>query len=96
MKGKTVLRLYVSGMSPSSQRLIANLRDILQKELEKPPVLEVLDVISQPRLTKQAKIMATPTLEKFLPAPAKRVIGDLRDRDKILMALDLIIEREEG
>ena len=42
--------------------------------------------------------MATPTLSKILPPPVRKIIGDLSDREKVLIGLDLLYEelREEN
>jgi circadian clock protein KaiB len=41
--------------------------------------------------------LATPTLAKVLPPPVRKIIGDLSDREKVLIGLDLLYEdlREE-
>ena len=36
--------------------------------------------------------MATPTLAKILPPPVRRIIGDLSDREKVLIGLDLLFD----
>ena len=38
------------------------------------------------------KILATPTLAKILPPPVRRIIGDLSDREKVLIGLDLLFD----
>jgi circadian clock protein KaiB len=44
-------------------------------------------VLEQPELAEEARILATPTLIKQLPPPLRRVIGDLSDKEKVLMGL---------
>jgi circadian clock protein KaiB len=53
----------------------------------------VIDVIKQPQLAEDDKILATPTLIKILPPPVARIIGDLSDREKVLLGLDLVAIR---
>ncbi|UMZ74475.1 circadian clock protein KaiB [Natranaerofaba carboxydovora] len=84
-----LLRLYVTGKTPRSQRAIANLRKICEEELDTKYEMEVVDVLERPQLAEDEKIMATPTLVKQLPPPLRRVIGDLSDREKVLLGLDL-------
>ena len=43
-----------------------------------------------PQLAEDDKIMANPTLIKKLPPPVKKIIGDLSDKKKLLLDLDLI------
>jgi circadian clock protein KaiB len=50
--------------------------------------MQVIDVLEQPQLAEDEKILATPTLIKQLPPPLRRVIGDLSDKEKVLLGLD--------
>lgn len=83
------LRLYVTGRTPQSQRAIENLRLICEVELENRYEVEVIDVLENPALAEHEKILATPTLVKRLPEPVRKIIGDLSDRQKVLLGLDL-------
>src|SRR4051812_10739495 len=85
---KFVLKLYIAGSSPRSQRAIANLHRICAEELPGSEV-DVIDVLQQPHLAEGARIMATPTLIKELPPPVRRIIGDLSDAEQVLLGLDL-------
>jgi len=87
--GKYTLKLYVTGQSPRSQRAIANIREICEKETDGEYELIVIDVLENPQLAEDEKIIATPTLIKFLPPPLRRIIGDLSDQEKVLLGLDL-------
>ncbi len=83
------LRLYVTGRTPQSQRAIANLRTILESEIQSEYELEVIDVLEYPDLAEREKILATPTLVRRLPEPVRKIVGDLSDREKVLQSLDL-------
>lgn len=83
-----VLKLYVTGMTPRSRRAIENLRDICEKELEGRYRMEVIDVLDRPSLAEDERILATPLLIKQLPPPLRRIIGDLSDREQVLLGLD--------
>jgi circadian clock protein KaiB len=61
----------------------------LERELDDEYELEVIDVLEKPQLAEDEKILATPTLIKKLPAPVRRLIGDLSDTEKVLLGLDL-------
>jgi len=87
--GKYALKLYVTGHTPRSQQAIDNLRGILEAEFADRYELEIIDVLDKPQLAEDEKILATPTLIKELPPPLRRVIGDLSDRDQVLLGLDL-------
>jgi circadian clock protein KaiB len=84
------LRLFVSGMTPSSLRAIQNIRDICEQHLKNRYELEVIDIYQQPEMGKADQIVAAPTLIKKLPQPLRKFIGDLSDKEKILIGLDLV------
>ena len=88
--GKYVLRLYISGASIRSAIALENLKKICEEYLEGRYELEVIDLFQHPVLAKDEQIIAAPTLIKKLPLPFRRIIGDMSDKDKVLMGLDLI------
>jgi len=85
-----VLRLYVTGMTSRSSRAVKNLRAICDEYLEGRYDLEVIDIYQQPVLTKGEQIVAAPTLIKKLPLPMRRIIGDMSNRERVLLGLDLV------
>ncbi len=84
-----LLKLYVTGKTPRAEHAIANLRRICEAELNGEYDLQIVDVLEHPQLAEDEKILATPTLIKRLPPPLRRVIGDLSDREKVLLGLDV-------
>jgi circadian clock protein KaiB len=84
-----VLKLYITGQTPRSQRAIANLRQICDEELSGRYEMSVIDVLERPQLAEDEKILATPTVVKELPTPMRRIIGDLSDVESVLVGLDL-------
>jgi len=86
---KVKLKLYVTGQTPRSERAIANLRRICSEELGGRYEMQIIDVLEQPQLAEDEKILATPTLIKELPLPLRRIIGDLSNTDKVLLGLDV-------
>lgn len=84
-----LLKLYVTGTSPRTETAIANLRRLCEHELEGEYELEIIDVLQDPQAAEDARILATPTLIKQLPPPLRRVIGDLSDKDKVLLGLEV-------
>jgi circadian clock protein KaiB len=90
MNQQYVLRLYVTGMTPRSARAVENLRTVCEEYLEGRYDLEVIDIYQQPALTKGEQIIAAPTLVKKLPLPMRRIIGDMSNRDGLLLGLDLV------
>lgn len=86
---KYVLKLYVTGQTPNSVRAIDNMKKILAKEFKGMYELRIIDVIKNPQLAEREKILATPMLSRVLPLPIRRIIGDLSDKDRVLLGLDL-------
>ena len=86
---KFLLKLYITGQTPKSERAIANIRRICEDELRGQYELIVIDVLERPQLAEDEKILATPTLTRELPPPLRRVIGDLSDTEKVLLGLDI-------
>jgi circadian clock protein KaiB len=84
------LRLYVVGATPASQRAVSNLRNICETELAGRYELEVIDIYQQPALAEGEQIIAAPTLIKELPPPMRRLVGDMSDRHRVLLGLDLL------
>lgn len=94
MTDKFILKLYVTGQTPPSERAIANLRHICEHELTGAYELRIIDILEHPQLAEDEKILATPTLIRQLPLPLRRIIGDLSDTEKVLVGLDLVAYRD--
>ena len=92
MAAQYVLKLYVTGQTANSRKAIENLKGILKNGLNDLYKLVVIDVIKNPQLAEEDKILATPALVRVLPPPVRKIIGDLSDREKVLLGLDLTIE----
>jgi len=88
-KDKYILRLYISGTTSRSISAVINLKKICEEYLHGRYELEVIDMYQMPRLAKDEQIIATPTLIKKLPLPMRRIIGDMSNKEKVLIGLDL-------
>lgn len=84
-----VLRLYVTGRTPRSEMAVSNLRRIVERDLDGRYDLEIVDVLEDPERAEEDRVIATPSLLKLLPPPARRLIGDLSDTEKVVQGLDL-------
>jgi circadian clock protein KaiB len=91
-----VLKLYVSGMTTRSLQAIENLKKICDGHLPECYDLEVIDIGQQPDSVTREDIVATPTLIKELPKPIRRIIGDLGDNERVLVALNLVQSKIYG
>jgi circadian clock protein KaiB len=85
-----VLRLFVTGLTPRSTKAIARLKAICEEHLEGRYELEVIDIYQQPASAVQEQIIATPTLIKKLPLPLRRLVGDLSDKQRVLLGLNIV------
>ncbi|MGZ4998665.1 MAG: circadian clock KaiB family protein [Methylomonas sp.] len=85
-----VLRLYVSGVTARSVAAIENIKKICETHLQDHYDLQVIDIYQQPELASSAQIVAAPTLIKLLPQPLRHLVGDLSEKEKVLVGLDLI------
>ena len=85
-----VLRLYVSGATPRSIMAIENIKDICESHLQGHYDLQVIDIYQQPELSRDAEIVAAPTLIKQLPLPLRRILGDLSETEGVLIGLALV------
>jgi circadian clock protein KaiB len=83
------LRLYVAGQSPKSLRAFANLMQICEEHLDSRYDVEIVDLLENPQLAAGDEIVAIPTLVRRLPAPMRKIIGDLSDSDRVLVGLQL-------
>jgi circadian clock protein KaiB len=83
------LRLYVAGQTPRSIAAFANLKTICEEHLSGRYTIEVVDLIKHPQLAAGDQIVAIPTLVRKLPAPIRKIVGDLRDTDRALVGLQL-------
>jgi circadian clock protein KaiB len=84
-----VLRLYVTGMTPRSTQAVTAIKAICEEHLRGRYDLEVIDIYKHPTLAKDEQIVAAPTLVKKLPVPLRRFIGDLSNKERVLLGLDM-------
>lgn len=83
------LSLFVTGMTPRSTEAISRIKAICEEFLEGRYELEVIDIYQQPAAAKAEQIVATPTLIKKRPSPLRRLVGDLSDRRRVLLGLNI-------
>ena len=65
------------------------MRQICDTYLEGRHDLQVLDLYQNPEAAGREQIVAVPTLIRVLPAPLRRIIGDLSDQQRVLASLDI-------
>ena len=84
------LRLYVAGQTPKSLAALANLKVICESHLKGKYRIEVIDLSAHPELARADQIVALPTLIRKFPPPMKRILGDLSNRERALIGMELI------
>jgi len=84
------LRLYVAGQTPKSIAAFSNLKKLCEERLQGQYRIEVIDLLENPALAKGDQIFAIPTLVRRLPEPIKKIIGDLSNKERVLVGLNLI------
>lgn len=89
-RDKYVLSLYITGSTNRSILAVTNLKKICNEYLEGRYELEVIDLFQQPGLAQDEQIIAAPTLIKKFPLPFRRIIGDMSNKESLLLGLDLI------
>jgi len=77
------------GQTSRSLRAFANLKKICDEHLEGKYRIEIIDLLKNPSLAKGEQIIAIPTLVKKIPPPARKIIGDLADTERVLVGLDI-------
>ncbi len=95
MSQQYILKLYVVGSSSAGVAALKNLRELIAQESSTVFQLEVIDVKKYPQLAEDDKILAVPTLIRKLPPPLRKIIGDLSDKEKVLLGLELIAVKED-
>ncbi len=83
------LRLYVAGQTPKSLSAFANLKRMCEEHLKDRYTIEVIDLMQNPQLAQGDQILALPTLVRKIPAPMKKIIGDLSNTERFLVGFDL-------
>lgn len=83
------LRLYVAGQTARSMTAIRNLEQICKEHIGSRYRIEVIDLVKNPRLARDDQILAIPTLIRKIPVPARKIIGDLSNVERVLVGLDL-------
>jgi len=84
-----VLRLFVAGITPHSERAIHTVTTLCDVHLKDRYTLTVVDLYQSPDVARYAHIVCAPTLVRQSPAPVRRFIGDLADSPRVLRALDI-------
>ena len=90
------LCLYVTDRSPKCLLAIENLRRVCEENLAGRYRIEVVDLLENPRLAADDQILAVPTVVRRLPAPIRKLVGDLSDTERLLVGLQVRAADQES
>ncbi len=80
----------MAGQTSKSIAAFSNLKKLCEEHLQGQYRIEVIDLLENPALAKGDQIFAIPTLVRKLPEPIKKIIGDLSNKERVLVGLNLI------
>ena len=83
--------VFIARPSRQADLALSRLRAICDETIPRNYEIRVIDLSKNPELAKEYQILATPTVFRTLPAPMQKSIGNLSDKDKALLGLDLKI-----
>lgn len=83
------LRLYVAGQTPNSVLALENISKYCKEYLEGRYSIEVIDLLKNPQLAEGDQIFAIPTLVRKVPEPLRKIIGDLSNKERVLVGLNI-------
>lgn len=82
-------RLYIAGQGPNSLQALANLSAVGKEYLPGRHEIEVVDVLKDQQRALKDGVMLTPLLVKLSPAPVRKIVGNLSQREAVVQALNL-------
>jgi circadian clock protein KaiB len=83
------LCLYIAGNTERSALALSNLKRICAEHLGGKYRIKVIDLLKNPALARGDQILAIPTLVRRVPAPLRKIIGDLSNTERVLVGLDV-------
>jgi circadian clock protein KaiB len=86
---KQILTLYIAGHTQTAVRAIENINRYCEEHLQDSCTLQIVDLKKHPELAASEQIIAVPTLIRKLPAPIRILVGDLSDKEKVLVGLNI-------
>jgi circadian clock protein KaiB len=92
------LWLYIAGQTPKSILALENITKYSREHIKTKYTIEVIDLLKSPQLAENDQIFAIPTLVRKVPKPLKKIIGDLSNKEKVLLGLNIrtiVVEDEK-
>ncbi|MEM8829342.1 MAG: circadian clock KaiB family protein [Cyanobacteria bacterium P01_G01_bin.19] len=79
-----VLHLYIDSDRSDTEQTLSRIHQLLERGLNSPYSLKVIDVNQNNQQAAANKILVTPTLMRVSPKPRRRIVGQLDDIQRIL------------
>ncbi|HRG48534.1 MAG TPA: circadian clock KaiB family protein [Leptospiraceae bacterium] len=86
---KFVFYLYVTSGTKSSEKAITDTKAFCEEEIQSNYEIFIVDVLEEPFLAEESKILVTPTLIKESPGKPIRLIGNFNNKNKLLQTFEL-------
>ena len=86
---KWELRLYIAGQTPKSVLALQNITRYCEGHLKDHYSIEIVDLLRNPQLAEGDQIFAIPTLVRKFPEPLRKIIGDLSNKERVLVGLNI-------
>jgi circadian clock protein KaiB len=89
-KRRFKFQVFIANRTDKSDLAVSRLREICDAEMPGEYDIQIIDLSRNPELAKEHNIVATPAVFRTLPAPVRKSIGDLAEKHKVLLALDVV------
>ena len=73
-----------------------NLKRICEEHLSGRYRIQVVDLRINPKLARDDQILAIPSLVRMFPTPTRKIVGALSDTERVVGALQLRPESDNG
>jgi circadian clock protein KaiB len=83
------LCLFIAGRTKKSSEAVSNLKKMCDEYLSGRYEIDIIDLLEQPEFGEIDQIVAIPTLIRRLPLPVRKIIGDLSNKEKVLLGLEI-------
>ncbi|MBI2485646.1 MAG: circadian clock protein KaiB [Deltaproteobacteria bacterium] len=89
MESTYEFKIYIAGHTPTSSYTVERFERFLKNRFKDQYSLKTIDVLQNPEMAEEDKIIATPSVVKVLPKPSRKIFGDLSDEERVIKALSL-------
>jgi circadian clock protein KaiB len=79
--------VYIARETRMSALAVNRLKKICEAKVPGDYDIQVIDISKHPDLARNQNILATPAIFRTLPAPLRKSIGDLSDKDRTVLGL---------